>query len=93
LLHKNGYTIYGWDVEWRLNSVTGIPIQSQASTLSHIRNYMNNKSSMVPNNVVFLMHDDMFQTQKGQQELTSLIDALKKEGYQFEFMQDYPIKY
>lgn len=93
LLHKNGYTIYGWDVEWRLNSITGTPIQSQESTLSHIRNYMNNKSSMVPNNVVFLMHDDMFQTQKGQQELSSLIDALKKDGYQFEFMQDYPIKY
>jgi len=54
---------------------------------------MNNKSSMVPNNVVFLMHDDMFQTQKGQQELSSLIDALEKDGYQFEFMQDYPIKY
>src|SRR5690606_31132150 len=25
ILHKNGYSIYGWDVEWRLNSVTGSP--------------------------------------------------------------------
>jgi len=93
MLHKNGYRIFGWDVEWRLNSITGVPVQPQEATLSHIHNFMNNKSSMVPNNVVFLMHDDMFQTKKGQQELSALIDALKKDGYQFEFMQDYPIKY
>lgn len=93
MLHKNGYRIFGWDVEWRLNSITGNAIVSQEATLSHIRNFMNNKSSMVPNNVVFLMHDDMFQTKKGQQQLSSLIDALKSEGYQFELMQDYPIKY
>jgi len=48
---------------------------------------------MGTNNGGFLMHDDMFQTRKGQQELSTLIDALKKEGYQFELMQDYPIKY
>jgi len=93
ILHKNGYSIYGWDVEWRLNSVTGNPTQSQEVTVNEIRHFMNNKSSMVPNNVVFLMHDDMFQTKKGQQQLSSLIDILKSEGYQFEFMQDYPIKY
>jgi peptidoglycan/xylan/chitin deacetylase (PgdA/CDA1 family) len=93
MLHKNGYRIFGWDVEWRLNSITGNAIVSQEATLSHIRNFMNNKSSMVPNNVVFLMHDDMFQTKKGQQQLSSLIDALKSDGYQFELMQDYPIKY
>lgn len=93
LLHKNGYRIFGWDVEWRLNSITGVPVQSQETTVNHIRNFMNNKSSMVPNNVVFLMHDDMFQTKKGQNELSTLIDKLKLEGYQFEFMQDYPIKY
>jgi len=93
ILHKNGYSIYGWDVEWRLNSVTGSPTQSQEVTVNEIRHFMNSKSSMVPNNVVFLMHDDMFQTKKGQQQLSSLIDILKSEGYQFEFMQDYPIKY
>src|SRR5690606_32629121 len=93
MLHKNGYRIFGWDVEWRLNSVTGNPTQSEAATLSHIHNFMHNKRSMVPNNVVFLMHDDMLQTKKGQQELSTLRDALKRDGYQFEFMQDYPIKY
>lgn len=93
MLFAHGYRIYGWDVEWRINSVTGVPVQSLESVFVRMRNFMNNKSSMTPNNVVLLMHDDMFQTKKGQQLLSGLIDSLKKENYKFEFIQDYPIKY
>jgi hypothetical protein len=54
---------------------------------------MGNKSSMTPNNVVLLMHDDMFQTQNGKYLLIQLLDGLTEDGYRFEFMEDYPIKY
>lgn len=93
LLFANGYRVYGWDVEWRINSLSGVPVQSLETVHGRIRSFMNNKSSLVPNNVVLLMHDDMFQTKKGQQLLAELIDALKKENYKFEFIEDYPIKY
>ncbi len=93
LLHTNGYKIFGWDVEWRIHSLTGMPVQPLGEVYNRIRNYMNNKSSMKPNNVVLLMHDDMFQTQKGKQLLVQLIDSLQKQDYRFEFMEDYPIRY
>lgn len=93
MLFANGFKIYGWDVEWRINSLTGIPIQSLEGTYQKMRNFLNNVSSQTPNNVVLLMHDDMFQTKNGRKLLSNLIDSLKKENYQFEFMQDYPIKY
>lgn len=93
LLFANGYKIYGWDVEWRINSLTGIPVQSLDGTFSKIKSLFKNKNSQTPNNVVLLMHDDMFQTKKGRQLLADLIDSLKKENYRFEFMEDYPIKY
>lgn len=93
MLFANGYRIYGWDVEWRINSLTGVPVQALETVYGRMRNFLNNKSSMTPNNVVLLMHDDMFQTKKGQQLLGGLIDSLKKENYQFEFMEDYPIRY
>ncbi len=92
-LFTNGYKIYGWDVEWRINSVTGVPVQPLVQTVNKMRNFMNNKSSQTPNNVVLLMHDDMFQTKNGRKLLANLIDSLKKENYKFEFMEDYPIKY
>lgn len=92
-LFANGYDVYGWDVEWRINSVTGVPYQSQASVYQKMKSFLNNKSSQTPNNVVLLMHDDMLQTKKGRALLSSLIDSLLKENYQFEFMEDYPIRY
>lgn len=92
-LFTNGYKIYGWDVEWRINSLTGVPVQPLVNTYHRMRNFMNTKSSQTPNNVVLLMHDDMFQTKNGRKLLANLIDSLKKENYQFEFMEDYPIKY
>jgi peptidoglycan-N-acetylglucosamine deacetylase len=94
LLYTNGYKIFGWDVEWKIHGLTGKPIQSVHEIYTRIRNYMNNKSSMEPNNVVLLMHDDMFQNKKGQQLLSSLIDTIQRHtDYQFEFMQDYPFRY
>ena len=93
MLFDNGYKIYGWDVEWRIQSVTGNPVQSLESVYHRMRNMLNNKSTVVPNNIVLLMHDDMFQTKKGARLLSNLIDSLKKENYQFEFMTDYPKRY
>lgn len=93
LLYQDGYKIFGWDVEWRINSPTGVPIIPLETVYSRMRNFMNNKSSKEPNNVVLLMHDDMFQTRKGQKLLSDLIDSLQKQDYKFEFMEDYPIKY
>lgn len=94
MLYTQGYKIFGWDVEWRIYGASGKPVQSMNEIYTRIRNYMNNKSSMEPNNVVLLMHDDMFQTKKGQQLLTDLIDSIQTTtDYTFEFMRDYPIRY
>lgn len=94
ILYSNGYKVYGWDVEWRINGATGVPVQSMKEIYTRIHNYMDNKSSMEPNNVVLLMHDDMFQHKKAQQLLTSLIDTIQNTtDYKFEFIRDYPFRY
>lgn len=94
MLYTNGYKVFGWDVEWKIYGASGKPVQSVNDIYTRIRNYMDNKSSMEPNNVVLLMHDDMFQNKKGQQLLSSLIDTIQTTTeYKFEFMQDYPFRY
>lgn len=93
MLFEDGYRVYGWDVEWRINSLAGTPVQSIESVLYKIRSFFKNKNSQTPNNVVFLMHDDMFQTKKGRKLLADLIDTLKEESYSFEFMENYPVVY
>lgn len=94
MLYTNGYRIFGWDVEWKIHGLTGKPIQSVDEIYTRIRNYMDNKSSMEPNNVVLLMHDDMFRNKKGQQLLSTLIDTIQRNtNYTFEFMRNYPFRY
>jgi len=94
LLGINGYRIYGWDVEWKINGLSGKPVQSVEEVYGRIRNMLGNKSTLKPNNIVLLMHDDMFQNKKGQQLLSNLIDSLKQhKDYKFDFIANYPIKY
>lgn len=94
LLFGDGYKIFGWDVEWKIHGLTGKPIQTVDEIYTRLRNYMNNKSSMEPNNVVLLMHDDMFQSKYGQELLSHLIDTLKQNtDFSFEFMSNYPHRY
>jgi len=94
MLQECGYKIYGWDVEWHLDPQTGAPLQPVGEVYASIRNYMDSKKSMEANNVVFLMHDNMFQSAKGQQMLASLIDSIQTgTDYRFEFMRSYPYRY
>src|SRR5690606_25300561 len=62
LLAVNGFRIYGWDVEWRINGLTGEPVQTVDEVYTRINNRLGNKSTLIPNNLVLLMHDDMFQS-------------------------------
>lgn len=94
VLHENGYNIYGWDVEWRINGVTGVPDRPLAQVYKEIKNLLEKQQSLVANNVVLLMHDDMFRNEKGQQLLAGLIDSLQQHpDYHFEYIRDYPKKY
>ncbi|WP_165799074.1 polysaccharide deacetylase family protein [Sphingobacterium corticibacter] len=94
MLHEDGFQVFGWDVEWRINGRTGESEQSVDMTYKAMKSYLDKNISLYPNNVVLLMHDDMFQLPKAQHKLAALIDSLKQHpDYSFEFMTDYPKKY
>lgn len=94
MLHDDGFKVFGWDVEWRLNGKTGESQQTVSQTYRDIKNFLDKNISLYPNNVVLLMHDDMFQLPIGQKQLGALIDSLQRHpDYNFEFMTDYPKKY
>ncbi|AIM36651.1 hypothetical protein KO02_07970 [Sphingobacterium sp. ML3W] len=91
MLYQNGYRTMGWDCEWKKGKPSGIPKESVSFMYRQINNRLRNGTSFSKNNVVLLMHDDMFQTRKGQQMLSDLIDSLKSHpNYEFAHMRDYP---
>ncbi len=94
MLYNSGYKVFGWDVEWRIDVNTGKSAQSVSDTYRTIRRFLDKNYTLLPNNVVVLMHDDMFNHPKSRTQLRALIDSLKQHPeYHFEFMSAYPKKY
>jgi peptidoglycan/xylan/chitin deacetylase (PgdA/CDA1 family) len=88
---KNGYKLYGWDIEWQHNSKNGTPIQSVDEMTKEIENRLESGNSFTKNHIVVLIHDEMFQKKWEESELKQLIERLKLHQDQvFEHIRFYP---
>ncbi|MCP4120073.1 MAG: polysaccharide deacetylase family protein [Desulfobacteraceae bacterium] len=65
LLYKEGYVIYGWDVEWKMTK-TGMPVESPEEMVKKIQNALLSDATKKKNKVIVLMHDAMFKTSTGE---------------------------
>lgn len=93
ILAKNGYKLYGWDLEWQHNSKDGTPIQSVDEMTKEIESRLETGNSFTKDHVVILIHDEMFQKKWEESELKQLIDKLRvHQNYVFEHIRFYPDK-
>jgi peptidoglycan/xylan/chitin deacetylase (PgdA/CDA1 family) len=93
LLAKNGYKLYGWDIEWQHNAKYGTPIQSVDEVQKEIESRLENGNTFTKDHIVILIHDEMFQKKWEESELKQLIDKLRThENYVFEHIRFYPDK-
>lgn len=93
-LHNNGFKVFGWDVEWKLNQTTGVADLPVEELFEKIQALMDSKKSLYPNNVVLLTHDNMFMSEYGKQQLEELIEMIQeKTDYKFEHMSKYPVRF
>jgi len=92
LVAANGYKIYGWDIEWQ-HAKNGKPVQSVSKMVHEIETRLQTGNTFTPNNIVVLLHDEMFQTKMEENELKQLIDSLRlNQNYVFEHIRFYPEK-
>ena len=93
LLAKNGYKLYGWDIEWRHNTKDGTPVQSVDEMTREIEARLEAGNSFTKDHIVVLIHDEMFQKKWEESELKQLITKLRThENYVFEHIRFYPDK-
>jgi peptidoglycan/xylan/chitin deacetylase (PgdA/CDA1 family) len=93
LLAKNGYKLYGWDLEWQHNSKTAAPIQSVEEMTKEIENRLETGNTFTKDHIVILIHDEMFQKKWEESELKQLIEKLRQHpNYVFEHIRFYPDK-
>ncbi|QEC66421.1 polysaccharide deacetylase family protein [Panacibacter ginsenosidivorans] len=92
LLHKNGYNLFGWDLEWQ-HSAGGKPVQTVQQMFEEIEKRINDpQRCFTPNHFVLLSHDEMFRKPWEVSELKQLVDLLKAKGYEFDHTDNYPGK-
>lgn len=90
-LYKNGYKVFGWDIEWQHDSKTGAPIQTVDDMVELIGKKLDENKTVTPHHLVLLAHDEMFRNGWEESELKQLIDILKtKKNYRFEHLSKYP---
>lgn len=92
LLFKKGYTIFGWDLEWRHNERSGLPLQTVDDIVYLIEKLLRERKTFTENHLVFLCHDEMFLKEWNDiSELKELIARLRATGlYEFNHLSEYP---
>ncbi|ADQ80060.1 polysaccharide deacetylase [Paludibacter propionicigenes WB4] len=90
-LAARGFKVYGWDVEWQHHEEDGTPVQSVDEMYKQIMDLLNTNKTFTKNNIVILLHDEMFQRRWEETDLKQLIDRLRKDkNIVFEQMRFYP---
>lgn len=90
-LSKLGYKVMGWDIEWQHRDSDGTPIQHVDVMYKSVQKLCSSGNTFTKNNVVILIHDEMFQKSWEESELKELIDLLRTNpNYVFEQMRFYP---
>jgi len=88
LLAKNGYEIFGWDVEWNYNK-DYTPKQSVDELMKEIEDICNSSMAFTSNHVVLLIHNQMFTKPDDKNNLQELIRKLKENDFTFEYLSAY----
>lgn len=90
-LYKDGFKVFGWDIEWQHDGKTGVPIQTVDDMAALIEKKLIENKTVKKDNLVLLAHDEMFRNGWEESELKKLIQKLKdKGGYRFEHLSKYP---
>jgi peptidoglycan/xylan/chitin deacetylase (PgdA/CDA1 family) len=91
MLYKQGFKVFGWDLEWQHDSKTGVPVQTVDDMVELIEKKLIEHKTVKANHLVLLAHDEMFRNGWEESELKQLIDELKAKGnYRFEHLSSYP---
>ena len=90
-LQHIGYKVVGWDIEWQHNGPFASPVQSVNEIYKEICVMNESNNTFTPNNIVVLLHDEMFQKKWEESELKQLIDKLRQnKNFVFEQLRFYP---
>ncbi len=88
-LDSMGYSVYGWDLEWRFTH-EDIPVESAHQMVKEVENVLKSGKTHQPKSIVILVHDRMFGKPQYADSLRKFITTLKKnDSYIFDTLDNY----
>jgi len=88
-LAKEGFFIYGWDVEWHFDRASGRPVEGAQRLADRIESIAKHQRLVRKNKVVLLAHDFMFKDRSSVQMLRSFIHLMRQRGWKFRTIAHY----
>jgi peptidoglycan/xylan/chitin deacetylase (PgdA/CDA1 family) len=89
-LYKDGFTVVGWDVEWRFNDSLKLK-QTTDEIINEVDSAFIKNKTKTPEHLVLLAHDQVFADSTDASSLKNFIRLLKlKDEYNIEFVSRYP---
>jgi peptidoglycan/xylan/chitin deacetylase (PgdA/CDA1 family) len=90
-LATKGYSVFGWDLEWRYYPDSSDNVQTADSMVKMAEKAAREKRTFIPGNIVILCHDPMFRNTFNRTQLELFIKKIKeKKNYRFEHLSSYP---
>ena len=90
MLLNNGYTVYGWDIEWEHYGKSSLPKVKPEKFVAMVDEAFATHDMATPNHLVILGHDEMLVHERGKADFIRIVDMLIQRGYVFEFISNYP---
>ncbi len=90
MLLDNGYTVYGWDIEWEHYGKSSLPKVKPEKFVAMVDEAFATNDMATPNHLVILGHDEMLIHERGKSDFVRIVDMLIQRGYVFEFISNYP---
>lgn len=89
-LDSLGYSVIGWDIEWQFKN-GNVPVQSADEIVKEVNKKFQNYYANIPDNIVILAHDRMFEKPQYADSLRKVIETLKQDPRNvFETIDHYP---
>lgn len=90
-VHRAGFAVMGWDIEWTFDHKTFAPDENTELLLRKMQNMLDASTTKTPGHLVLLAHDQAFQNEEDIEKLQDFFRQLKNNPqYELVLASNYP---
>jgi len=89
-LAVHGYRVFGWDMEWKCDSLPVGGIMTGREMLERVEKMLRNRQTVFAGNIVILLHDPEFVEEGFCSEVRLFVRLARVRGYRLAHLTEYP---